>query len=147
MGRLPSSGDDALSRREVFARVAITLLVLMALALACTERVDVGNLTVRIVSPSAEDTFASSAGIVSFGGNVGGWSIIDSAPVIRWRNEATGESGETGPLSGTWVVRDGVNLQPGTNRLTVQAKNGVQQDASDAITVYFEPSAAVEPMP
>jgi len=123
---------------------ACASLVLMALVVGCascggSNRIDPGDLWIRIVSPSAEDSYVSNEANVPLGGSVGGWFILDPAPVIRWMNEATGASGQTGQLMGTWSVEGGVNLQPGANILSVRASNGVQRDAVDTITVTFNP--------
>ena len=113
------------------------VVLLLAAASECGR--EEGSLTIRIVNPSDEATFTTSDDNTSFGGTVGGWSVLDDAPTIRWRNAATGETGEMGQTLGTWVVNGGVGLAPGANRLTVHAFNNVQEDAGDAITVIREP--------
>lgn len=120
------------------------LLFALSLASSCPQncpgsRVDYGSLTIGIVTPSEDESYLTNAANVPFGGEVGGWFILDPTPVIHWENEATGDSGDVGQLVGTWVVNGGVDLQPGVNRLTVRASNGLQRDATDAIVVTYQP--------
>ena len=119
----------------MYRRLAI--VVILGSTSFCTR--DEGSLTVEIVTPSDEATFTTNDDNTPFGGDVSGWSVLDPAPTIRWRNAATGETGEMGPLLGTWGVNGGVDLLPGVNRLTVHAFNGIQEDTGDAITVIREP--------
>ena len=119
----------------MFRRLAI--VVVLGCASACSR--EEGSLTVRIVTASDEATFTTSDANTPFGGAVDGRTLLDPAPTIRWRNAATGETGEMGQTRGTWGVNGGVDLAPGANRLTVHAFNGIQEDAGDAITVIREP--------
>lgn len=118
--------------------LAIVLAVLATGSSDC-GRTDTGRLTIEIVSPSTEPSMVTSDPNVPVGGNVDGWSILDEAPVIYWRNSATGASGQTDQLSGTWGINGGVDLQPGANHIIVRASNGVQEDASDSIVVTYQP--------
>jgi hypothetical protein len=124
-------------------KVAACLVAVIGLALAgacgSSSRVNPGSLTIRIISPSTQDHLVTNSANVSFGGDVGGWSILDPTPVIHWSNQATGASGQIGQLLGTWDVYGGIDLKPGDNVLTVRAANGVQADAVDVITVTYQP--------
>lgn len=99
------------------------------------SRLDPGSLRIEIVTPTTGPSLVTSEAQVPFGGSVGGWSILDPAPVILWENEATGAGGEIGQLLGTWSLYGGVDLAVGTNRLTVRASNGVQAAAQDEIWI------------
>jgi hypothetical protein len=123
--------------------LSVLAIVLLVSATVCSEnvfeRTDGARLTIEIVSPTRASSMVTTDPHVPFGGNVGGWTVLDPAPEIHWANQATGASGVVGQNSGTWVVGGGVDLQPGANRLTVLASNDTLEDASDSVVVTYEP--------
>src|SRR5262245_2772092 len=125
-GSIDGAGTGSSLRTAMKARaVTFLAIALLASATVCSdnwvERSDGARLTIEIVSPTRESSMVTSSPHVSFGGKVGGWTVLDPAPDIHWENQATGASGVIGQNSGTWVVIGGVDLQPGANRLAVLA--------------------------
>jgi hypothetical protein len=125
------------------AAMIVLTMALLASATVCSEnsieRSDGARLTIEIISPTRESTLVTDTAHVSFGGKVGGWTVLDPAPDIHWANQATGASGVVGQNSGTWAVNGGVDLQPGDNRLTARASNDTLEDASDSVVVTYQP--------
>lgn len=97
-----------------------------------------GALWIHIVSPSSTGSYTTAMTTVGVGGDVGGWSIFDPTPTIRWRNEATGEEATIGQSLGTFATGQ-IGLAPGPNTIRVRASNGAQKQAQDSIVVFRTP--------
>src|SRR5207253_3097978 len=91
--------------------------------------------TVAITTPSGTGTYSTGSSPLTIGG-----TAADNIGVtqVTWANDRGG----TGTASGTtnWTA-SGINLQPGTNVVTVTAKDAAGNPGTSTLTVTYDTSA------
>jgi hypothetical protein len=88
--------------------------------------------TVAITSPTSASTYSTGASILTLSG-----TASDNVGVVKvtWTNSAGGSGTATGTT--IWTASD-IILQPGTNVLTVVARDAVGNGPTDKVTVTFD---------
>jgi hypothetical protein len=95
---------------------------------------------ISITSPSSNPTYTANGSSI----NLGGTASDDIGVVqVSWRNSA---NGSTGLANGTdqWSYNN-LNLEPGTNQITVTARDAVNNVGSATITVTYTVTDAAPP--
>src|SRR6185295_12714535 len=97
---------------------------------------DASAPTVSIASPTSATTYMTNGSSVTLGG-----SAADNVGVtqVTWSNGAGGSGTATGTTS--WSAT-GIALQPGTNVLTVTARDAAGNTSTAALTVTYTASAS-----
>src|SRR4030095_8146780 len=87
--------------------------------------------TITITAPTSGSTFTTNASPLTLGG-----TASDNVGVtqVTWSNSRGGSGTATGTAS--WSV-SGIVLQPGTNVLTVTARDAAGNTGSDTLTVIY----------
>src|SRR5947208_15051783 len=99
--------------------------------------VDATPPTLTVTSPTSNPTFSTSTTPLTLGG-----TASDNVGVtqVTWTNSAGGSGTATGTTS--WTA-SGIVLQPGTNTLTVTARDAAGNTATGILTVTFTPTFAL----
>ena len=98
-----------------------------------------GSVSVTITSPTSGASYATDTGAVMLGGTAGSTQAIVE---VTWTNSAGG----SGTCSGTESWSTGsIALAPGNNVITVTARDGANDTASDVLTVTYTPDPDPEP--
>src|SRR2546428_6896593 len=99
--------------------------------------VDATPPTLTVTSPTSNPTFSTSTTPLTLGG-----TASDNVGVtqVTWTNSAGGNGTATGTTS--WTA-SGIVLQPGSNVLTVTARDAAGNTATDTLTVTFTPTFAL----
>jgi hypothetical protein len=92
--------------------------------------------TVTITAPTTQPSFAASSSSVTIGG-----TASDNVGVtqVTWVNDRGGSGTATGTTS--WSA-GGIALQPGTNVLTVRARDAAGNQGTDVLTVTYTTSSS-----
>ncbi len=94
--------------------------------------------TITITSPTSSPTYATTVATISIGG-----SASDNVGVtqVTWLNTTTEQSGTaTGTTS--WNIA-GILLQPGSNVITVTARDAAGNGSTDTLTITFTPPSGL----
>ena len=109
--------------------VSYTEIDIMGVA---TDAPDIAAPTVDILSPTQEDTFGTSAKSIQLSGSA---ADENGVAEVTW-NCSTGSSGITSGTS-SWSTTQ-INLQEGSNIITITAKDAAGNMGTDILTVVYQ---------
>ncbi len=92
---------------------------------------------ISITSPTSSDTYVTNAATVALGGSASDNALLGG---VTWANAATGASGPASVNGLTWSVAT-LNLNPGSNVITVIATDAAGNLKTDTITVFYDTAA------